>query len=39
VVADIQVCDEGWCRLSLGGRNGYVLAVDLWGVYKGETID
>ena len=39
VVGEIQVCDEGWCRLSLSGRNGYVLAVDLWGVYKGETID
>lgn len=39
VVGDIQVCDGGWCRLSLGGRNGYALAVDLWGLYKGETID
>lgn len=39
VVGEIQVCDEGWCRISVGGRSGYLLAVDLWGVYKGETVE
>lgn len=38
VIGTIQMCVEGWCRLSVGGRSGYLLAVDLWGVYKGETI-
>jgi SH3-like domain-containing protein len=39
VIGEIQVCDEGWCRIAIGGRNGYLLAVDLWGVYKGETVE
>jgi SH3-like domain-containing protein len=39
VIGHIQVCDEGWCRLSINGRSGYVLAADLWGVYKDEVID
>lgn len=39
VIGAVQVCDEGWCRITVGGKSGYVLAVDLWGVYKGETIE
>ena len=39
VIGEIQLCDEGWCRLSLAGKTGYVLAVHVWGVYKGETIE
>lgn len=39
VIGAVQICDEGWCRIAIGGRGGFTLAVDLWGVYKGETIE
>ncbi len=39
VVAVIQLCEQGWCRISVDGRNGYAQAAELWGVYEGETIE
>jgi SH3-like domain-containing protein len=39
VVGTVQVCDAGWCRISIDGRNGYVPVSDIFGVYKGELIE
>jgi len=32
VVGALGECDEGWCRLDVGGRKGWVRAERLWGV-------
>ena len=32
VVADLHDCEEGWCRIGLAGKKGWVLESALWGV-------
>ncbi|MBZ6377324.1 MULTISPECIES: SH3 domain-containing protein [Pacificimonas] len=39
VIARVQLCAEGWCRIEAEGRSGYIRALDLWGVYPDEAID
>lgn len=39
VIARLQKCDSGWCRLSVGGFEGWVERKALWGVYPQETIE
>jgi SH3-like domain-containing protein len=39
VVGRIDKCREGWCRIRIDKRTGYVRAADLWGVGKDETLD
>lgn len=39
VIARVQVCSAGWCRIQADGRAGYVQALDLWGVYPEEEIE
>lgn len=39
VIARVQVCSAGWCRIQADGRAGYVQTLDLWGVYPNEEIE
>ncbi len=39
VVGRLSACRGAWCRLDVGGRQGYILAADIWGVTPGETFD
>ena len=32
VVADLLVCEEGWCQIALAGGKGWVPETALWGV-------
>jgi SH3-like domain-containing protein len=37
-VVTITLCENVWCRVSNGGRSGYVLRSQIWGTYPDETI-
>jgi SH3-like domain-containing protein len=39
VVGRISKCSEGWCRIEIGNRKGYVRASDIWGVGDNEVVD
>ena len=39
VVGRISKCGEGWCRIEVGNRSGYVRMSDIWGVSNGEVVD
>jgi SH3-like domain-containing protein len=39
VVGRIDRCGNGWCRIEVGRRRGYVRASDLWGVGANEALD
>jgi SH3-like domain-containing protein len=39
VVARIDRCRDGWCRVEIGRRKGYVRASDLWGVAGNEVVN
>jgi SH3-like domain-containing protein len=39
VVGRISKCDPSWCRLDVGGREGYIRTDHIWGVDAGERID
>jgi SH3-like domain-containing protein len=39
VVGHIDKCGNGWCRIAIGKRQGYVHAADLWGVGETEVVD
>ena len=39
VVAGLESCAGGWCRVSAGGHGGWVPADALWGVAEGEVLD
>ena len=39
VVGRIEKCGEGWCRIKVGKRQGYIRAGNIWGVGKDEAID
>jgi SH3-like domain-containing protein len=39
VVGRIGKCDDGWCRIEVGNRKGYVRVSDIWGVSEGEVVD
>jgi SH3-like domain-containing protein len=38
VMAEIERCDGGWCRLSGGNFDGWISQDQLWGVYPGERV-
>ena len=38
VVGRISACGNGWCRLDVKGRAGFVAAESLWGVEAGEAL-
>jgi SH3-like domain-containing protein len=40
VVGRISKCrGDGWCRIEIGNKQGYVRTSDLWGVADNEVID
>ncbi|MEX0853449.1 MAG: SH3 domain-containing protein [Bauldia sp.] len=39
VLASIERCQAGWCRLSGDGFDGWMSQDQLWGVYPDEEID
>ena len=39
VMAEIERCDNGWCRLSGADFRGWIVQDQLWGVYPGEEIN
>ena len=39
VVGRIGDCRNGWCRIEVGRREGYVRTADIWGVGPNEVVD
>ena len=39
VVGRISRCSAGWCRLDVGGRQGYIRTDHFWGLDPGESLD
>ena len=40
VVGRISKCrGDGWCRIEIGNKQGYVRTSDLWGVADNEVVD
>ena len=39
VVARLEACGEGWCRIAAGGYGGWVPDGALWGVEPGEAFE
>jgi SH3-like domain-containing protein len=39
VVGRISKCRDGWCRIEVANRDGYIAAADIWGVSSGEIVD
>ena len=34
----VVLCDQAWCRVDRGGKSGYILRQQLWGVMPNEAI-
>jgi SH3-like domain-containing protein len=39
VVGRIEKCASGWCRITIGQREGYIRTTDIWGVGADEVVD
>jgi SH3-like domain-containing protein len=39
VVGKIEQCSDGWCRFTVGKREGFIRTADLWGVAPNEGLD
>jgi SH3-like domain-containing protein len=39
VVGRISKCGDGWCKIEIGSRRGYIRESDIWGVADGEVVD
>ena len=39
VVGRISKCRDGWCRIEIGKRDGYIKTADIWGVSDNEVVD
>jgi len=39
VVAEIKNCSGSWCRVNVGGYDGWMEQAMLWGVYPNEKVD
>jgi SH3-like domain-containing protein len=39
VLAAVDECVNGWCKVSVNKVDGYAAQTDLWGVYPDETIE
>ena len=39
VVGRIAKCSDGWCRMTIAKREGFIRVSDLWGLSNGETVD
>lgn len=38
VVAKVEQCEAGWCRIDVAGKKGFVASDHVWGVTPGEKI-
>jgi SH3-like domain-containing protein len=39
VVGNLEACDNSWCRIEVGGFEGWLKLGEFWGVYPDERID
>ncbi len=39
VVGRIDKCREGWCRIEVGKKDGFIRIADIWGVGANEVVD
>ena len=39
VVGRINQCGNGWCRIAVGKRQGFIRTSDIWGVGEREAVD
>lgn len=39
VVGKLKTCRAGWCDFDVKGRRGWIEAVHLWGVERGEDVE
>jgi len=39
VVARIEKCDKGWCKLDAAGFRGWVERKSIWGIYENEVLN
>ena len=39
VVGRIEKCSDGWCRINVANRKGYIRTTDIWGVNENEVVD
>lgn len=39
VVGRLSTCADGWCKLEVGGREGYIRTAHFWGLDPGGTLE
>ena len=39
VVGRIDKCRDGWCRIEVGKKDGFIRIADIWGVGANEVVD
>ena len=39
VVGRIDKCASGWCRITIGKKEGFIQTADVWGVSENEVVD
>jgi SH3-like domain-containing protein len=39
VVGRIEGCRGGWCRITIGRREGHIRTANIWGVGSGEEVE
>jgi SH3-like domain-containing protein len=39
VVGRVSKCHDGWCRIDVGNKRGYISISDIWGVSPNEVLD
>jgi SH3-like domain-containing protein len=39
VVGRIEQCAAGWCRISVGKREGHIRSAEIWGLSEREKLD
>lgn len=39
VVGRIDKCQDGWCRIKFGKREGHIRVPDIWGIGKDESLN
>jgi SH3-like domain-containing protein len=39
VVGRISRCRDGWCRIDIAKRQGFIRTSDIWGVGENEVVD
>ena len=39
VVGRIEHCRDGWCRITIDKRAGFIRTADIWGVAQDEVVD